>query len=268
MLWSLAEHISEKALQEGALFPLTDNDTLVEQDGITYVGNIITGNMKKKYSPDVANHDPFLPPYNPETYLGSMGREHVCLLNKFPIIVPHLLVCAKQYVPQTSPLTESDFSAWIKAFTRDDVLGFFNSGHIAGSSQMHRHMQLVRTHIPLESRIVNKQLPFKHALFQFDKLDPDFLYQCYQSAMVELDLYALNHSNEYQECNPYNILLTQHWMLVIPRSKNQVEDISGHGINFSGRFLVGSDEQLSWLKEYGFIHFLTECCQNTSVSND
>lgn len=48
MLWSLAEHISEKALQEGALFPLTDNDTLVEQDGITYVGNIITGNMKKK----------------------------------------------------------------------------------------------------------------------------------------------------------------------------------------------------------------------------
>ena len=259
MLWSLAEHLSQKALQQGELFPLTSNDIFVEQDGIVYLGSIISGNMKKKHSPEIAQQDPFLPPYNPEIYLGDMGSDHVCLLNKFPIIVPHLLVCAKHYVPQTSPLIQADFSAWIKAFTHSDVLGYFNSGPIASSSQMHRHMQVVRSQVPLEPHILAKKLPFKHALFCFDKLEANALYQAYISAMKQLDLYTDAVVDNYPECHPYNILLTQYWMLVIPRTKNQVEALSGHGINFSGRFLVSSDAQLAWLEEFGFIHFLAEC---------
>ncbi|MGF1725405.1 phosphorylase [Photobacterium nomapromontoriensis] len=259
MLWSLAEHISQKALLEGELFPLISEDTLVEQDGIVYVGNVITGNMKKKHSPDITQHDPFLPPYNPDIYLGDMGTEHVCLLNKFPITVPHILVCAKHYIPQTSPLSQADFSAWVTVFSHPDVLGFFNSGHIAGSSQMHRHMQLVRSQIPLESQIVARRLPFKHVLSCFESLDAEVLYQAYISAMQQLDLYTDTIIDGYPECHPYNILLTQRWMLVIPRTKNQVEAISGHGINFSGRFLVSSELELAWLKEFGFIHFLAEC---------
>ncbi|WP_237156768.1 hypothetical protein [Photobacterium leiognathi] len=53
---------------------------------------------------------------------------HVCILNKFPIVVPHLLICAKDYIPQTSPLILSDFKAWVEGISDSGVLGFFNSG--------------------------------------------------------------------------------------------------------------------------------------------
>lgn len=259
MLWNACAEKTKLALGNGDLLPLTSNDIIYQQEGVNYIVNLLTDNMKIKHSPAVSAQDPFIAPYTHCDYIKDMDTDYVCLLNRFPIVVPHLLICAKDYIPQTSVLTFADFNAWVKGITRSDVLGFFNSGHIAGSSQMHRHMQLVRTSIPLESQIVNGQLPFKHAVFLYKGLNPNQLYADYLDAMESLQLNTTKLVNGLSECLPYNILLTERWMLIIPRVKNQVETLSGHGVNFSGRFLVSSEQQLAWLENYGFMRFLIDC---------
>lgn len=259
MLWDIGYEKSNKGLASGELLPLITNDLIIEQNGIEFIVNVETENMKVKHSPSVATHDPFVSPYNPSAYINTIGEQHVCLLNKFPIVVPHLLICAKNYIPQTSPLVLKDFEAWVQGITDDSVLGFFNSGAIAGSSQMHRHMQLIRTSLPLEKTILQGLLPFKHDLIKFEYLNAAELYQHYLSVMESMQLYMTSSINGLTECHPYNILLTQRWMLLIPRTKNQVGEIKGHGVNFIGRFLVSSTEQLEWLEKYGFERFLTDC---------
>ena len=259
MLWNACAEKTKLALGNGDLLPLTSDDIIYQQEGVNYIVNLLTDNMKIKHSPAVSAQDPFIAPYTHCDYIKDMDTDYVCLLNRFPIVVPHLLICAKDYIPQTSVLTFADFNAWVKGITRSDVLGFFNSGHIAGSSQMHRHMQLVRTSIPLESQIINGQLPFKHAVFLYKGLNPNQLYADYLDAMESLQLNTTKLVNGLSECLPYNILLTERWMLIIPRVKNQVETLSGHGVNFSGRFLVSSEQQLAWLENYGFMRFLVDC---------
>ncbi|MGS0696717.1 phosphorylase [Shewanella sp. 0m-4] len=259
MLWTIAEKLTKSGVQTGALLPLTDADTLIELDGINYVGNIVTENMAKKHQPQVSLHDPFLAPYDPALYIGEIGSEHVCLLNKFPIITPHILICAKECLSQTSALRLVDFKAWIQGFSSADTLGFFNAGHDAGASQMHRHMQIVKTPITLEALILSGKLPFKHYLFQFEHLDAQLLIQHYNAAMLKFGRYKATLTDGAADCLPYNILLTQGWMLIVPRSTNVVGTVSGHGLCYSGRFLVNSEQQLCWLTEYGFLQFLTEC---------
>ncbi|WP_244155978.1 hypothetical protein [Photobacterium angustum] len=120
-------------------------------------------------------------------------------------------------------------------------------------------MQLIRTSLPLEKTILEGLLPFKHDLIKFEYLNTAELYQHYLSVMESMQLYMTSSINGLTECHPYNILLTQRWMLLIPRTKNQVGEIKGHGVNFIGRFLVSSTEQLEWLEKYGFERFLTDC---------
>jgi ATP adenylyltransferase len=259
MLWTKAEKLTKSGVQTGVLLPLTDADTLVESSGVSYVGNIVNKNMTIKHQPQMSLHDPFVAPYDPALYIDQVGSEHICLLNKFPIITPHILICAKDYIPQTSVLRLVDFEAWMEGFSSADTLGFFNAGHDAGSSQMHLHMQLVKTPILLEDLILSGQLPFKHYLIQFEQLDAEWLMQHYRAAMLQFDRYTRTLNQGYSECLPYNILLTQRWMLIVPRSTNKVGPVSGHGLGYSGRFLVSSQEQLCWLTEYGFLQFLTDC---------
>lgn len=259
MLWEVGNKKSLQGVSTGELLPLTNNDIIVNQNGVDFIVNIETENMKIKHSPSVVMHDPFLAPYSPTVFIDDIGSNHVCILNKFPIVVPHLLVCAKNYIPQTSPLVLNDFKAWIEGITDNGVLGFFNSGAIAGSSQMHRHMQLIRTALPLESVILNGQLPFNYDLLLLDDLNAESLYQHYLSVMDKMQLYTSSTVNGLIECLPYNILLTKRWMLLVPRTTNQIGEMKGHGVNFIGRFLVSSHEQLQWLTDYGFMRFLTDC---------
>ncbi|WP_305465040.1 phosphorylase [Photobacterium leiognathi] len=259
MLWDIGNKKSVQGVITGELLPLTNKDIVVNQNGIDFIVNIETDNMKIKHSPGVAMHDPFLSPYSPTVFINDICLDHVCILNKFPIVVPHLLICAKDYIPQTSPLILSDFKAWVEGISDSGVLGFFNSGAIAGSSQMHRHMQLIRTSLPLESAILKGLLPFKHELLLLDDLNPEHLYQQYLAVMDKMQLYTSSTVNGLTECLPYNILLTNRWMLIIPRTTNEVGTVKGHGVNFIGRFLVSLHEQLQWLTNYGFMHFLTDC---------
>ncbi len=252
MFWDDAERVSEKALIDGQLMPITTEAEVIQEHGINYLGYVVTRNARKKPIAKNQQANPFLP-YEPSMYVGEAGYHHICLLNKFPVLSPHLLICSKEFVAQSAPLTLDDFEAWLLGFTRSDVLGLYNSGPVAGASQPHRHMQVVRADIPLESVICTGGLPFRHCLFLHDELDAERLYQRYLTALELLSL------NEDDECLPYNILLTARWMLVLPRSTNNIEGIFANALNYTGRFLVREAKQLKWLQRYGIMRYLSEC---------
>ena len=123
-------------------------------------------------------------------------------------------------------------------------------------------MQLIKTVVPLEDMILSGKLPFRHKLFTFDRINSEKAYFCYLAAMHDLGLTPNNvtlNINEPIECLPYNILLTQHWMLVIPRLTNHIGDIFANALNYSGCFLVKDQQQYDWLTDYGCLRLLTEC---------
>jgi len=267
MFWQNALQVSDKALKSGTLAPIITETIRFESEGIECLGSVVSDNMRKKpivrqvdnHSPSqpLLSNNPFLP-YEEEMFVAKAGEQHVCLLNKYPIISPHLLICTRQFKEQTQPLQRADFSAWLMAFGQDSdqVLGFFNGGMMAGASQPHRHMQLVKTEIPLETVIAAGELPFTHQLHKVDKLDASQLHRAYLTMMEAL---ALLPKQDGAACQPYNLLLTARWMLLLPRSTNQVNGLYANGINYSGRFLVKEPEQLNWLKNYGILKFLAEC---------
>ena len=258
MLWEKADITTKQTLESGKLLPIVAVSDTVEQNGIQYFNCFSSENLKKKKALKKTNTDPFIT-YDQDMFIENIDDDYICLLNKFPIITPHLLICSKEYIFQAKPLKLADFKAWIQGITEPNVLGFFNSGPVAGSSQTHRHMQLVRTEIPLEEKILEGNLPFKHRIFLFSELNPEQLYQDYLTTLKELELFDFSIKDSEQTCKPYNILLTQRWMFIIPREKNQIGDIFAHGINYSGRFLTSDKSELKWLQEYGFLKFLTDC---------
>lgn len=252
MFWSDAERVTQRALAEGKLLPIATEAEVLVEGGVSFFGHVVTNNASKKMTTLKSSANPFLP-YDLSLYVGDAGSNHICLLNKYPVLSPHLLICSKAFVSQQSPLALDDFRAWLLGINGSDVLGFYNSGPVAGASQPHRHMQVVKTEIPLEQTITAGQLPFRHCLFVFSKPEASHLYKCYLEALQSLSLQAGD------ECLPYNILLTERWMLVVPRSANNIEGVFANGLNYSGRFLVKHPEQLEWLQQYGIMRYLSAC---------
>ncbi|PSU34941.1 DUF4922 domain-containing protein [Photobacterium lutimaris] len=258
-LWDRAISVATRALAAGRLMPIVTDAQRIEEEGISYFAHVVTANATKKCRATSTQGNPFLP-YEQSLYVDEVGQEHVCLLNKFPVLTPHLLICSKTFIPQQSCLTLSDFQAWLAGFDYPDVFGFYNSGPQAGASQAHRHMQLVRSPIPLEKVISQGELPFVHCLALLHTLEAADLYRHYLSMMAQLGLLA---DKECGDCAPYNLLLTERWMLLFPRSKNNIEGVFANGINYSGRFLVKQAEQLEWLQQYGLMNYLTNCSRHS-----
>lgn len=252
MFWTKAQEVIQQALLNGALLPISTEPKVLTQNGVDYFLHLKNHNSKVKFSPKPEGFNPFLP-YEADMFVANAGEQHVCLLNKFPVLAPHLLICSKDFVEQTAPLTQADFAAWIMGYTQPDVLGFYNGGSIAGASQPHRHMQLVQTDVPLKTVITQGKLPFNHQLFHYDRLDSQRLFNDYNSAMKALGLYG------EQQCHPYNLLLGNDWMLILPRSQNNIQGIFANGINYSGHFLLANEAQIDWLSDYGVMRFLSEC---------
>ncbi|MGF1729996.1 DUF4922 domain-containing protein [Photobacterium kasasachensis] len=253
MFWNVAEQVTQQALADSLLMPITTEAEVIMEQGVDYLGYVVTPNASKKPIAKAPQANPFLP-YEPSMYVGEAGEHHVCLLNKFPVLSPHLLICSKTFIPQTFQLCLADFKAWLLGFDDRDVFGFYNSGPLAGASQPHRHMQLVKADIPLESLIMSGSLPFRHCLFLLSRPSADELYQHYLDALKVLSLI-----DDEGKCRPYNILLTERWMLVLPRRINNIEGVFANALNYSGRFLVKRPEQLRWLQQYGIMRYLAEC---------
>jgi len=113
-LWAQVEQRSRQALASGALHPIASQARLLRDGGIDFVVRVITNLARKAQAIKAGDSsqpakDPFLPPYEPDLYVGDLSPTHVALLNKFNVLDHHLLIVTRAFEDQRRWLTLADF---------------------------------------------------------------------------------------------------------------------------------------------------------------
>jgi len=270
---SLLQQLRERsrdALASGALQPIETDARVVEDGGISFVVRVL-GNLKRKAAAAQSARDPFLPPYEPDLYVGEVAATHVALLNKYNVLPHHLLLVTRDYEPQTQLLNRGDLAALLWALSQVDGLGFYNGGAEAGASQTHKHLQLVprpladvgppvpfepwfERHAPQRLCAAVPGLAFRHAVtpvpghwWQTPQRAADAAYKTYRAL---LSACALGSDGPVQSA-PYNLLLTRRWMWLVARSCEAYADIPVNALGFAGALLVNSEARLATLAGLG-----------------
>jgi sulfate adenylyltransferase (ADP) / ATP adenylyltransferase len=278
-LWELVAERSLTALAAGSLEPVPNQPEQVIEGDFSFLLRTV-GNFAKKAelglvaSPSAPN--PFLPP-DPNLVVTALGQSHIAVLSKYQVIADHLLVVTRAFEPQESLLTREDFQAAWCCLGGKDVLVFFNSGRLAGASQLHKHLQALPLplgpgpRIPFEpmldrvvfdgrvSRAVG--LPFLHGLA---RLDPNWSqeeavrssYDLYRGFVQALGL--LTNADHPSRPAPYNLLMTRQWLLVVPRKQEGIGSLSINALGFCGTLLVKDTNERSSLLAHGLMQALLD----------
>lgn len=279
-LWAQAEQVAWRALAAGALQPIHTTIAHLPAGAANFLIHQLDGDggaaaldRKLTRSPFADNNDfrdfnPFLP-YDPALFVADISPTHLALLNKFPVMRQHMLVVTRAFAEQDAVLDAADFAALWACMGEGGTLGFYNSGKIAGASQRHKHLQVVPlpldptgVDVPVEPLLGPPQppgrlctapaLPFRHALVWFDPValvadpaTPAHLLHTYRALLTACDAW------DDAAPRPYNLLLTQRWMLLAPRSQERCDGIGVNGLGFAGCLLVRNHAELAHLQEMG-----------------
>jgi ATP adenylyltransferase len=266
-LWNDILSATARAGRSGALVSMPTRPVVVDEGGIPFIVHLTVLQKEKNRQTRIlagATSNPFLPP-DPELEVGVISPTHVCVLNKFNVVPHHLLIVTRAFEPQDSPLTVADFHALARCLADVDGLGFYNAGTVAGASQPHKHLQLVPVPLgfgpeatPLDLAISPTTapgavatlpvLPFAHAFIPLDgsrltaRRAPE-LHACYRAALAAAGL--------RDRGEPYNLLLTRGWMLVVPRSRECWHGISINALGFAGSLLARTTDELERIRASG-----------------
>ena len=270
---------THSALESGALIPFdVTAETVRSEDGpwrIDWASSLArkdqTGIPKPGAKP--TDFNPFLP-YDPALHVADLGPDHVLLINKFPVKPGHVIVITRDFFEQQEALTRRDLGALATTMSGLPGLAIFNGGTTAGASLRHRHLQIAPMDAPLIEHLLPqierselpqqiRPLPFRHALIHFAEPWPqnqasaaDRLFQAYQRA---LDFCGLKPGTD-GTLPPYNLLATQQWLLLVPRSRETWETdgdaVSLNAIAFSGSIFVRDPALIARVKAAGLISLL------------
>ncbi|MGD8441136.1 MAG: hypothetical protein PVG53_11405, partial [Holophagae bacterium] len=208
--------------------------------------------------------NPFLPP-DPELVIRDIEPSHVAVLNKFNVIPEHLLIVTRDFEPQDRLLTHGDLVALATCMHDIDGLGFYNGGMTAGASQSHKHLQLIPLPLgggpeptPLDTVLVDLPAPgqmtavpafdFPHTLISLDGArlgasHADILFDHYRRGCAAIGV--------VDGTNPYNMLVTRRWMLLVPRCREFWSRVSINALGFAGSLLVRDRSELDTLSAVG-----------------
>jgi ATP adenylyltransferase len=279
-LWRKVVDCTELALASGDLHAIETHGHTLTQDGFEFVVRVAR-NLKRKEKQKQAQPDfnPFLPP-EPALTVSDISPSHVSVLNKFNVLNHHLLIVTRAYESQERLLTHQDFEALWRCLPEYPSLGFYNGGDAAGASQHHKHLQLVP--LPLyegtssypfapyyksksQPGVINRIpcLPFRHAWCNLPKgliNDPAkaaaYCWTHYREMLQSVKIDAIAVEDGDMHSAPYNLLLTSHWMLLIPRSRECWEGISVNALGFVGSLFVLDETDLKKLRSYGPLNLL------------
>ena len=256
-----ARTVSASALRSGALEPIKTVAEVVEDGGVQFIVRVVDALARKDRVKRTRPKDfnPFLP-YDEALFVSDLSATHVCLLNKFNVLNDHLLIVTRAFEAQQNALTLLDFEALASALSEVDGLCFYNGGEVAGASQRHKHLQLVPfplapgcEGVPIEplideallsgARCANA-LPFEHALCPIEwrasfKDGGARLFAGYEALLSSLGL----RRDAVEVLEPYNLLATRRWMMIVPRRREHHEGISINALGFAGALLVRDREQ-------------------------
>ncbi|MGV2827662.1 ATP adenylyltransferase family protein [Myxosarcina sp. GI1(2024)] len=261
-LWKKVKQQTQYARECGALQSIETKYQLIEQDGITFVVHTLTNlihkdiakqQQKQHESTTGKRFDPFLP-YEEDLFVSDISPSHFCLLNKFNVVDHHLLIVTHAYEEQTNLLNLSDFEALYACMQEIDGLGFYNGGKIAGASQSHKHLQLLPLPIvrdleglPIETAIAAANFQdylttiphfaFRHAIAALNRdYTPQVMLDYYYVLLEKVGLRV--DKNTSQQPGAYNLLVTNNWMLVVPRSQEAYRGIAINSLGFAGSLFV------------------------------
>ena len=249
MYWQAVEQQTKKALKEEKLMPLVTESLEITQNTIQFTVHLKQQTKVKKPHQGTQKSNPFLP-HEPEMFVQNVGNSHKLLLNKFPVLTPHALLCSNEFKAQQSPLQLKDFAAWHLHLNTQQDVGFYNAGPTAGASQAHRHMQLIKLTDETNLAAIAKQL-CSQTFVRFGQFDAEQRYELYQQALAQFSLSPIQ-----AETGAYNLVLSNQLFWLIPRSSPQCEGIYANGLNFCGHFLLRDRSQLTRLEKFGFISYL------------
>ncbi|RMH10101.1 MAG: phosphorylase [Nitrospirae bacterium] len=283
-MWALIQERARLAQQHGAIYPIQTSCEVIEDRGIPFIIRLVVHLAYKEIAvswpratgrtADSHRVDPFFPPYDPYLYVTDISVTHVCLLNKFNVLDHHILIVTRDFEDQTWMLTVQDFEALRRCMTEFPGLGFYNSGPQAGASQSHRHLQMVPLPLTPESPVIPierafqdlaptqglnvlSRLPFAHVLATVDpqwwkqaQTGAQALHNHYEAMLTATGLLSTMPAPR-DSLPPYNLLVTQEWMLLVPRSQECFEGISINALGFAGMFLVKDQQQHYTIKQHG-----------------
>lgn len=275
---------TQHAIDCGALLSLPTEYEFVEQQGMQFLVRILLNLVRKDEAKKATksqqnsnqSFNPFLP-YDENLFVTHLTETHLCLLNKYNVVDHHILMVTRAFEAQDDWLNFQDFLATWACLSELDGLAFYNGGKDAGSSQPHKHLQLVpylispqESQFPIETLLdsvlasANHQesiatipeLPFVHALtaidftqFQSPIAAATQMLECYRMLLQAVGLQPDGIVNDKKQSGPYNLLMTRRWMLLIPRSHESYASIQVNSLGFAGALLVRSAEQMQQLKQ-------------------
>lgn len=267
------KQVSARALASGALQSIPTHTERVDEQGVSFLLRVLDSLKRKQAQSrlDQAGRrkvDPFLP-YEEALYVGEVAPRHRCLLNKFNVVENHLLLVTREFEPQTDLLNAGDFEALAYCMSQMQALAFFNGGETAGASQPHKHLQLIPlpmepfnplpfsqllSGIPADAPQRCTALSFRHGLIRFSSSPPKETKKKCQ--VLEGAYLALRTYLDLGEDEPYNLLATDEWMMLVPRSNEKWQGISFNALAFCGAILVRDTEQAALLKKEGLMQAL------------
>lgn len=284
-LWPLIQQTTRQALASGALKPIATQTHILDDGGIPFLVRVVDSLARKAKAqqpprdrPQPPSDNPFLP-YEQALYVADMSPTHVCLLNKFNVVDHHLLIITREYVSQQEWLVLDDFVALARCLQELAGLGFYNSGPTSGASQHHKHLQLIpfledeqADPLPIAHAIRAHQsaiatahclptLPFQHRILPCGLTwDADCqalgaaLLQAYRQLLAAI---GLNLAAQ-QPDQPYNLLVTRDWMMVVRRSQASHAEINVNSLGYAGWLLAKNPAELEKLRQIGPLNLLTQ----------
>ena len=268
---------SAAALASGALQPVQVEQTEMEDGGMRFIVRWVSSLAVKDAAAKVAipggprdpDFNPFLKP-DPELTVGPIGDEHVVILNKFPLCERHLVLARREFEEQLLPLVRSDFAALAIIMAEAGGIGLYNGGTAAGASQRHKHvqwmpeaegnasLQLFAPGLPVDLHeqgvATHPALAMKHCFVRVHcgkgvavDLAADSMAAGFARACDELDL----RPGADGLLPPFNLLVGDGWLLVLPRSQEHFEGISMSAVCFAGTLYTRTSEQIEAVRRVG-----------------
>lgn len=277
------EQRSAAALASGDLLPITTEQTDMQDQGLHFLVRWVSTLAAKDATkvampggPRDPNFNPFLHP-DPELLIGPVGDHHVAILNKFPVCANHIVLACREFQEQLSPLALDDFAALATIMSANGGLGFYNGGAEGGASQRHKHVQWLPTaqdnaslqflvasfpsDTPEHSVLTHPLLGFKHAFVKTQcgagvatAASAASMHQAFDLACASLGL-AVNDDGLLPPCN---LLVEQGWLLLVPRSREHVCDVSVNALSYGGTLYVRHPEQVEPVRKMGPLAILAQ----------
>ena len=261
--WEKALQKTKISINSKSLFPLNTTDiTKKLYKGNDFVIRELDITKFKKSTLIGPKINPFRP-WDNILEIDSIGKYHQLILNKYPVQLGHILLITNEWKEQNGWIDNKDWEA-IKEVNEDTTgLWFFNSGPLAGASQPHRHIQLLRRDpselsCPREKWILAlNNLNYKNEKFskniilkKFSKsLNEENIHEIYKDLSYNLGLG--DPRNDKKPKYPYNLIFTDRWMIIIKRKTDNLFGISINALGFAGYILVTENSDIKYLRELG-----------------